>query len=235
MENVVIGKVIGVRILQRLSRINVLDIPKIIYINFRTLPFKKAVKFPIYISYKVKVGKVYKNVIDIEGNIKPFMIRFGFPGSNGVIEKKNGWISFGPESKIKFKGKASFACGCSIRVDSGILEIGENFCANKNCFISCNKSIRIGKDVLLGWDIGIRDSDGHYIVTNGNKGENVKDVTIGNHVWICSHVNILKGTIIGSDSVISYNSCAIGEFKESNLLIGGYPAKILKSEINWEQ
>ena len=223
------------KILQKLSRINILDIPKIIYINFKILPLKTAIRFPIYISYKVKIGKVYKNVININGAIKPFMIRFGFPGSNGVIENKNGWISFGPKSIINFKGKASFACGCAIRVDSGVLEIGSNFCANKKCFISCNKYIKIGDDVLLGWNVGIRDSDGHYILTNGNENENVKGVIIGNHVWICSHVNILKGVEIGNDSVISYNSCVLGQFKEANLLIGGYPAKLLKREIDWKQ
>ncbi len=85
---------------------------------------------------------------------------------------------------------------------------------------------------MLGWDVNIRDSDGHYIIEKGQKKQIIKPVTIGNHVWICSHAHILKGVVIGNDSVISYGSIVLGKFNSNNLLIGGIPAKIIREDIN---
>jgi acetyltransferase-like isoleucine patch superfamily enzyme len=46
-------------------------------------------------------------------------------------------------------------------------------------------------------------------------------------------VVILKGTTIGSGSVVAAGSVVKGEFP-SNVLIGGNPARILKENVNWK-
>lgn len=87
----------------------------------------------------------------------------------------------------------------------------------------------------MGWNITIRDSDGHKIIENNSyKDENGK-IILGNHVWICSEVKILKNTFIGDNSVIGYNSCVVGLKSPCNSLCVGYPAKVIKNNINWEK
>ena len=40
-------------------------------------------------------------------------------------------------------------------------------------------------------------------------------------------------TLTQVDCVLAYNSCTMTNFNETNCIIGGYPAKILRRNINW--
>jgi len=113
------------------------------------------------------------------------------------------------------------------------LIFGKNFCANRNTFISCSKQIVFGDDVLLGWNVSIRDSDGHTLITDGKPHIKRKPVIVGNHVWVCAHSHILKGTVIGSNSVVGYGSIMTNGSNEDNVLWAGIPATILRRNIDW--
>ena len=214
----------------------IIGIPKTIFFNFKVFKFKVAIKLPIFISNNVRIFEIYKNCININSKVSPFMIRIGIGGSPAINEEK-GLIFLNKKKggKLIFNGKANLAYGIKIYNNSGTIEFGKGFSANKNCFLSCDEKITFGNDVLLGWNINIRDSDGHTIWTDEKENKDKKEIAIGNHVWICSYVDILKGTIIKDESVIAYRSCITGKKFESNSLIGGYPAKILKSNIRWKK
>ena len=119
--------------------------------------------------------------------------------------------------------------------NSGTTEFGNNFVVNKNCSISCDSKITFGKDVLIGWNVIIRDSDGHKIIKDGELKKDKDEINVGNHVWICSYVDVLKGTKIGENSVIAYRACLTGKSFQKNSLIAGFPAKIIQENINWEK
>ena len=72
------------------------------------------------------------------------------------------------------------------------------------------------------------------MIKNGIKQKLDAPVCIGNHIWICSFSDILKGVKVSDDSVIAYRSLVISSFNEKNVLIGGTPAKIIQRNINWE-
>lgn len=212
----------------------VISIPKTIYFNFRVLPFNQAIKLPVFIAYDVELGSL-DGVICIEmQTFRPFIIKYCLGGSEGVIARK-GYFSCGKESKIIFKGRASFGAGTSIRVDCGKIVFGNNFSANKNCFFSCSKKICFGSEVLMGFNISVRDSDGHSVYYNDQKKANLADIKIGDCVWIASNVDILKGTIIENGSIVAYRSCVVGGCFQENCLIGGYPAKILRRNVYWKK
>ncbi len=118
-------------------------------------------------------------------------------------------------------------------MDNGTLEIGSNFYCNKNCFISCSEGIRIGSDNLWGWNVSIRDSDGHTIIHNGTEKASSAPVEIGDHVWIASYADILKGVHISNNSVIAYRSCVTKSVPCDNVLVAGCPAKIVQDDIDW--
>ena len=120
-----------------------------------------------------------------------------------------------------------------MRVD-GKVTFGKNFSTNKNCFLSCTENVCFGDDVLLGWNVAIRDSDGHHVTCNGDKKQDRAEIVIGNHVWKASEVHILKGVTIGDNCIIGYRSTVTRSFPQNNILLGGYPAKVLKENINWE-
>ena len=209
-------------------------LPKTIYFNLCCFDFKTAIRLPILLSHDVKLGKLRKGVI-ILNNFSGggYHINFGIGGSDHVPKNDRSYLSFGPKARIIFNGRAIFGEGTRLRCDYGRLEVGKNFSSSKNCCINCEYNIKIGDNVLLGWDIYLRDTDGHDVFEGDRLKLSQKNIIIGNHVWIGSFAHLLKGVVIKDDTVVAWRSCVLKAFDESNLLIGGYPAKVLKNNYNW--
>lgn len=217
-----------------------LSIPKTIYFNFRVFPYDIAKKLPIFIAYNVKVKGYRKNCVTINGDISRFMIKINsVNGSDGINHSLNsrGFLSIGKNGRIIFNGKAEFARGISIRVGEGKLVFGDNFSCNRNCFFTSSSNVEFGDNVLIGWNVNVRDSDGHKVYnSDGLKVDNsIKPVYIGNNVWIAANVDILKGVKIMDNTVVAYRSCVTKEMLEGNCIIAGFPAKIIKNNILWEK
>lgn len=120
--------------------------------------------------------------------------------------------------------------GAKIDVFPGaVLEIGENTFINDSCRIGSKSKISIGKDCLLGDCVSIHDFDGHKI--DGTEG--IREVIIGDHVWLGEGVTVLKGVKIGEGSVVGAGSLVCKDIPPACLAVGS-PAKVLKENITWE-
>lgn len=215
-----------------------LALPKSLYFNFKVLHWREAIKIPFLIYPNIKLGKLNKGVIKINTELKPFMIKIGLLYNDDVPKYNSGYINLSPESSLEFNGNAELSYGVILKTNgNGKITFGNNFFCNKNCSFVCNSEINIGNDVLMGWNINVRDNDGgnHKIFINGNMKENRKPVYIGNHVWICAYSHILKGVSIDNDCVVAYNSCVTKTFLGNNRLIGGSPARIIQENIQWKR
>lgn len=209
------------------------SIPKSVYFNLRTLPFRQAIKIPILISYHVKLQHLMDGVIKIsdETPLKPCMISFGFNGTEEVAAYRS--IINIRGGKMIFKGGCRIAEGCVIGVSGGTLTFGKNFSANKNFFVSCNMEITFGDDALLGWNTVFFDATGHIVYHKGEQKESYKPIIVGSHVWVCAETHVLKGAVIPDNSIVAYKSLVTGKFDQCHTLIGGAPAQILQSDISW--
>lgn len=227
----------------------ILSLPKTLYFNFHVFDFCTALKLPVIVSYNVEFGYLYKGcvVLDVQ-QIKTAMILLGCSGgSPGVFtgespkQKCGGFIGVKPKSKIIFHGKARLEKGFSLKADAGgKIDLGDNFTANSYFFASANECIHIGNDAVIGWNVSIRDVDGHCIYQCGDeKQEQInknRAVHIGNHVWIAAKVDILKGTCIPDNSIVAYGTLLTGNnFVKGNCIIGGSPARVLKENVNWKK
>lgn len=159
----------------------------------------------------------------------------GIIGSGHIIANKNSYITIGSNAEIFFDGSACFGEGSSLRCDEGKLFFGDRFSTNKNCCISSNYKMTFKEDVLLGWNVNIRDSDGHTILKDDEEKVSRKEVIIGQHVWICSYSDILKGVEIYDGCVVAWRSCVLKSVKKNNCLIGGFPAKVIQENIKWKK
>lgn len=209
-----------------------LSFPKTFYFNIRTFGIN-GISLPVLVSWKTKITHTFRNAIEICGPKKTFMMTFGYGGSDGVIANKYSELCFEPGSKMLIKGKVQFAEGCSIR-NSGIIEIGNKSGMNKNSFISCYNKITIGSYFTAGWNVNIRDSDGHSMIKNGELKPLCSSVYIGDNVWIGAYSDVLKGVSICDNSVVAYRSLVVKPFKEGHVLIGGVPAKVIQNNIDWK-
>jgi acetyltransferase-like isoleucine patch superfamily enzyme len=91
-------------------------------------------------------------------------------------------------------------------------------------------TIRIGNDTMIGPDCMIVDSDFHLLwpperrrIYDSNEAD--ADVVIGSQVWIGARCIILKGVIIGENSVIAAGSVVTRSIP-ANCLAAGSPATV---------
>lgn len=213
---------------------------KSIIFNYKVFPLKLAIKVPIFVGDSLKWNKLKKGAIIIKNNnISTGMIKIGTDnGSYGVQCNKDSYISIDKDSHIIFRGKARFARGVSLRCDEGgIIDVGNNVSFNQNFFCASNSTVKIGNDLMGGWNITIRDCDGHPIFPVGSDiaYEGVKPIEIGNHVWVGSEVTLMKGSKIPDESIVGWGSLVTHDLaQKSNVSIVGVPAKVVKVNIRWE-
>jgi acetyltransferase-like isoleucine patch superfamily enzyme len=96
--------------------------------------------------------------------------------------------------------------------------------------------IQIGKDCMFAHSTQIRSTDSHSIVNlEGMRVNPAKDVIIGDHCWIGLQCVILKGTEIPPHCVAAAGAVCSKKFTETNCVIAGNPAKVVKREIDWDR
>lgn len=211
-------------------------------------------------KFKIKI-KQQNNIIDNGRNNKVVLIHEdGTEENNPYIE---GLTTIFNSDNCLLKIHAPFTCikticnfhNCN---NSEIAFNGNNECfnltiscshgENAKCIINKNSTFRggefniqesnklyIGKDCVFSTNIMIWVGDGHSIVdAYGNvlNGE-VKTVSIGNHCWIGEGVKITKNASIGDNSIIAMGGIITKRFDETNVIIAGNPAKILKHKVYW--
>ena len=102
---------------------------------------------------------------------------------------------------------------------------------NINCQIICADNIHIGKGVLIGRNVIIRDYDAHYIIRKGYKVS--APIKIDDHCWIGEGVLISKGVKVGSGSVVAARSWVVTDVPPKTL-ISGTPAMPIEENITWK-
>ena len=109
-------------------------------------------------------------------------------------------------------------------------------CHHKNLFLSATNKIVIQDNVLLGWNVEIRDNDGHKILYDKESSfvqNSTKKVIIREKVWISSNVLIMGNTDIGANSVVGVRSMT-NKVYPSHSLIAGSPGRIIRKIYDWE-
>lgn len=200
----------------------------IILILKRIKPVIKGQLFKFfYSSARIKIGKnfqcdTFPHVL-INKNCKIII-------NNNVIFRR--------DVELRSHGNSLIVINDNVRIDRGVRILA----ANKSK-IRINSGTRIGLySVLNGGDninIGEKNliSGFVYLQTsmhNHKKGKSVQEqgylhssITLGNDVWIGTHAVILPGCNIGEGAVIGSNA-VVTKSVDSELVIGGVPAKIIK-------
>lgn len=86
--------------------------------------------------------------------------------------------------------------------------------------------ITIGKGTMIAPNVGIITTN--HDLSDPDKHQPPKDVIIGRKCWIGMGAIILPGVILADNIVIGANSVVTKSFLESNVVLAGNPARILK-------
>jgi len=110
-----------------------------------------------------------------------------------------------------------------------VIEIGDGNWFNNNAAIVAMKSITIGSNCQIGDLVMIYDSDFHELdpkLRMHSTGPSER-VVIGNNVWLGSRVMVLKGVIIGDNSVVGAMS-VVTKSIPPNCIAAGIPARVIR-------
>jgi len=120
----------------------------------------------------------------------------------------------------------------------GVLQIGQNTTMVEVAIAVTEpgSKVIVGEECMFANDIDIRTGDSHSIIdaTTGERQNFAEDVMIGNHVWIASHVIILKGVTIGDHSIVATGS-VVTKSCVAGVIVAGNPARVIKTGVSWKR
>jgi len=188
-----------------------------------------------------------KNLINLYINLSSFMYKKYMRYKNTKFETNN----FTIKGKPLIKNKGTFLIKDNVKINSkyNVNPIGGNtfstFIIDKNAKIIINEGCRIsnatlyskkeiilGKNVFIGGDCRIYDTDFHSL----NLSERIKEIDndikskpifIKDGVFVGASSIILKGVTIGTNSIIGAGSVVTKSIPD-NEIWGGNPAKFIK-------
>jgi acetyltransferase-like isoleucine patch superfamily enzyme len=213
---------------------NVLHLPKSLYFNLRFLSPQAAIRLPILVHRKTKLLDL-SGKVTIEGSLTPAMITIGFPRVIICPWDKPTLLQLSGE--LVFKGRAHIGRGCTIAVGpNGKLVLGDQFSVTSSSSIICHKSIVFGKGDLLSWEIFVTDTDFHTVLFEGEPLPKTAEIRVSDHVWIGMRCTLLKGAYVPPNSVVAAGSLITDDYLKAlggNVIVGGRPARVLKSGVDW--
>lgn len=148
-------------------------------------------------------------------------IRYGRKISISPIQgwgKNDKIIISGKEASVKIGKRTVTRDNVVFRVENGKLEIGDKCFFNGNVNITCVEQISIGSGCQFANNLVIVDHDHNY-KEHGEKAKALvsSPIIIGDNVWIGANCTVLRGSVIGDNSVIAAGSVVMGEIPENTI------------------
>lgn len=152
-------------------------------------------------------------------------------GEGGVTIGKN--VSFGYHLAPRIGNGAILL---QARTPDSVIEIGDKtFLSNNVSLVAC-REIRIGQECLIGDQTMIVDSDFHGWEPWRRREQGVvKQVNIGNNVWIGSRCIILRGVSIGDNSIIGAGMVIAQSIPPNSIVSMGATPKITDMSPLWDR
>lgn len=173
-----------------------------------------------------------------------------FKGSNNIlycdsgVELFNTVITFHVDNAVVYLRNKTHYRSLRISVgDGSVVYIGTRTSFNRSKESRSairameQKNVIIGDHVLLARSVTFRTSDAHGIFECGTglRINPPRSIYVGDHVWFAEDVTVLKGTTIGSGTIIGGHSLVTGGCYPSNTVCAGSPAKVIKRDVFFEK
>lgn len=179
-----------------------------IFFNLKHLPFEQALRLPILLYHPGTICGSGKYVLDVPTDkVKFGMLKLGIKNETSILDRTG--ICISNSGTLVIKGAGVIGNGSSIIIGKGgLLSIGKNFGITGDVSIHCFNKISIGKFFSCSWNVSIDDTDHHQLfdVEKNIEKKETKPITIGDNVWLCQKVTLLKGSELSDWSIVSSNS-----------------------------
>lgn len=137
------------------------------------------------------------------------------------------------EAVAILSGHVDFHRGCLLWGQrSACIEIGNDTFLSNGSRIIAEEEIRIGAGCSISWDVTLLDTDFHHAVRPGKEPRQSRPIRIEDGVWIGCGATILKGSRVGTRSIVAAGAIVSGEFPPHSL-VAGVPARVVASDVDW--
>ena len=215
-----------------LPYINWFNILATLYLNFRSFPFRQAVRLPVFVYGHPKLFSLYGSMI-CKGRCYAGMVRFNQTNANAPSGSgtNSGIANWG---QIVFKGRCQIYTANKINVSKGgVLEIGDNTKIMHFCNISAYNKVSIGDHTWITHRCQVMDTKFHFIADFNRHRVNAiaKPIFIGAYCWICNSTTVFGGSIIPDRTIVASNSLVNKDMSSipDSSIVGGIPAKVLST------
>ncbi len=141
-------------------------------------------------------------------------------------------LTFG--NNVKIGAYSQVIASTSFNNIGAYIRIGNNVGIGEFAYLGGGGGLEIGDDCIIGQYLSCHPEN-HNFEDSENiirlQGVNRKGIKIGANCWIGAKVTILDGVTIGDNCVIAAGA-VVTKSMPSNAVIGGIPAKVIKSRPN---
>ena len=180
-----------------------------------------------------KLSEIYASTITFNGRNNVFSV-----GDNTRIHNSDISIS-GNQNKVII-GNDGWINGLQLIIedDNNTIVIGDGIFIFGNTRIYCvqGSNVNIEEGCMLSDQIEIRTTDNHSIIDkiSGKRINFEEDVILHKHVWVGTHVILLKGTEIPEGSIVGAGTICTKKYDIANSVIAGNPGKVIRENIEWK-
>ncbi len=164
---------------------------------------------------------------------------------NTVNMRFGRWVQLEDHVYLSALGKQALELGNNVKIGaysrliisttfnnvSGFIKIGDNVGLGEFAYLGGAGGLEIGADCIIGQYLSCHPENHHFDqlgVLIRHQGVSRQGIKIGENCWIGAKVTILDGVTIGNNCVIAAGAVVNRSFPD-NTVIGGVPARILKS------
>lgn len=161
------------------------------------------------------------NVLYLEDGVKIVDSEIKFCGNNALIYLSS-------DEKYPYKLKIDAWRGTTVYFGK------DNYFNNTfGAIISERKNLIVGDGGVFSFGIWVRTADPHllYDIDTMERINRSRSVLIGDHVWLGQDALILKGSKVGSGSVVSAACVLANKTVKSNSVFAGNPARMIKDNV----
>ena len=150
-------------------------------------------------------------------------------------------LEIGRDATLRIGRWAWIGDGSKIRVHEGEVSIGAKTVMGQECTISAYQYVEIGRECIVADRVMLIDFD-HGVVEVERpirlQGIYKRDVRVGHNVWIGYGACILRGVIVGDNSIVGTSTVVTRDVPE-NAVVGGSPARVIRmreapERLRWE-
>lgn len=204
------------------------NVVKTIWFNYKMLPWRQAVKLPLFLYGRVVFRNTSGNLI-INAGTYPGMIRVG--KQDRYVMTSEPFSIWTIEGEITFHSGFTFYGGSYVfcAKNAELSFMGGGFCGS-NTKIICFDQITLN-DTRVTWDCQIMDTSFHYLekISDPEKHHPLTaPVYLGSHVWIGNNTTITKGVVVPDETIIASHSLVNKDFSDIGPynMLAGIPAVV---------